>query len=96
MTTLRDKSDCRLACGDKTSPEEYEYSSDGESEVEPAQEDHNTLSNTDIDNTSVEGDKDRYTSIHTLLLYLDSRDSSLRSSEGSERDPYRAPPARKL
>ncbi|KAA1091885.1 hypothetical protein PGTUg99_016031 [Puccinia graminis f. sp. tritici] len=51
-----------LARGDKTSPEEHEYSSDGESEVEPAQEDHGTLSDTDIDNASVEGDKDRYTS----------------------------------
>ncbi|KAA1125847.1 hypothetical protein PGTUg99_007977 [Puccinia graminis f. sp. tritici] len=51
-----------LARWDKTSPEEYEYSSDGESEVEPAQEDHDTLSDADIDNASVEGDKDRYTS----------------------------------
>ncbi|KAA1092876.1 hypothetical protein PGT21_017115 [Puccinia graminis f. sp. tritici] len=51
-----------LARGDKTSPEEYDYSSDGESKVEPAQEDHNTLSNADIDNASVEGDKDQYTS----------------------------------
>ncbi|KAA1067790.1 hypothetical protein PGT21_017083 [Puccinia graminis f. sp. tritici] len=51
-----------LARGDKTSPEEYDYSSDGESEVEPAQEDHDTLSDADIDNASVEGNKDQYTS----------------------------------
>jgi hypothetical protein len=52
----------RLAHGDKTSPDEYDYSSDGESLVEPAQEDNNTLSDTDINNSSDEGDKDQYTS----------------------------------
>jgi hypothetical protein len=48
----------RLAHGDKSSPDECNYSSDGESLVEPAKKDHQTLSNADIDNTSNEGNKD--------------------------------------